>query len=204
MKHLYFIVGLTLLFVGCKSSSNQVAEAPEAKVAPANPTDYAATITADELKEKLYVYASDEFEGRDTGTPGHKKAVEFLKDHYVNINVETPLGGDDYFQEVPLEKYSAPNMTLTVNGQSFKAKDDFVSILSSDDGTINVNEIIDLGYGIDHENYSDYDGIDVKGKVIYIREGEPKNDDGTYVVSGEVSHGGHALMNVSTNDRNSH
>ena len=184
MKHLYFLVGLTLLFVGCKSSSNQVAEAPETKVEPANPTDYAATITADELKEKLYVYASDEFEGRDTGTPGHKKAVEFLKDHYVNINVETPLGGDDYFQEVPLEKYSAPNMTLTVNGQSFKAKDDFVSILSSDDGTINVNEIIDLGYGIDHENYSDYDGVDVKGKVIYIREGEPKNDDGTYVVSG--------------------
>ena len=28
---------------------------------------YASSITADELKEKLYIYASDEFEGRETG-----------------------------------------------------------------------------------------------------------------------------------------
>ena len=34
---------------------------------------FAKTITADELKEHLYIYASDEFEGRNTGAEGQKK-----------------------------------------------------------------------------------------------------------------------------------
>ena len=33
-------------------------------------SDYAETITAKELKENLYVYASDYFQGRETGTVG--------------------------------------------------------------------------------------------------------------------------------------
>jgi len=37
---------------------------------------YGSTITQEELKEHLYVYASDEFEGRDTGSTGQKKAGE--------------------------------------------------------------------------------------------------------------------------------
>ena len=35
-------------------------------------THYAETITAKELKENLYVYASDYFQGRETGTIGQK------------------------------------------------------------------------------------------------------------------------------------
>ena len=33
-----------------------------------NAKKYAKTITADDLKEHLYIYASDEFEGRNTGS----------------------------------------------------------------------------------------------------------------------------------------
>ena len=62
---------------------------------------YASSITADELKEKLYIYASDEFEGRNTGEPGQKKAAAYLKKFYVDHGIASPLGGDDYFQEVP-------------------------------------------------------------------------------------------------------
>ena len=40
-----------------------------------NVTEYAKSITPNELKELLYVYASDYFEGRETGTRGQKKAV---------------------------------------------------------------------------------------------------------------------------------
>ena len=35
-----------------------------------NQETFASSITAEELKEKLYTYASDEFEGRETGTKG--------------------------------------------------------------------------------------------------------------------------------------
>ena len=50
--------------------------------------DYAAkfakTITAKDLGKHLFVYASDEFEGRNTGEPGQKKAVNYLKEFYVS------------------------------------------------------------------------------------------------------------------------
>ena len=38
-------------------------------------TKYAQTITDKELKELLYVYASDYFAGREAGTRGQKLAV---------------------------------------------------------------------------------------------------------------------------------
>lgn len=34
---------------------------------------YAKTITAKDLGKHLFIYASDEFEGRNTGEPGQKK-----------------------------------------------------------------------------------------------------------------------------------
>ena len=44
---------------------------------------YAETITSEELKSLLYVYASDSFEGREAGTKGEILAVEFIRDFYV-------------------------------------------------------------------------------------------------------------------------
>lgn len=177
MKKVFLSIALSAFLFGCKS---QQAAAP---AAPLNPADLASTITEDELRDMLYVYASDDFEGRDTGTPGQKKAVEYLKKHYVDMEIATPLGDDDYFQEVPLQKNKAPNMTMTINGTTLKAIESFVSLTSSEDGQMSFNEVVDLGYGIDSENYSDY-SLDITGKVILIRSGEPKNEDGTYVVSG--------------------
>ena len=48
---------------------------------------YAMTISEKDLKDHLYVYASDEFEGRDTGDPGQKKAVEYIRKFYQSIKI---------------------------------------------------------------------------------------------------------------------
>lgn len=91
-KILIFALALTL--AGCGAHQQK-------KVEDANVMDYANTITANELREHLYIFASDEFEGRDTGEPGQKKAAEYLKAEYQKLNIPSPLGGDDYYQEVP-------------------------------------------------------------------------------------------------------
>ena len=44
--------------------------------------EYAATINASELKEHLMIIASDEFEGRETGMPGQKKAAEYISNYF--------------------------------------------------------------------------------------------------------------------------
>ena len=40
---------------------------------------YANTITDKELMDNLYVYSSDYFQGRETGTLGQKRAIDFLQ-----------------------------------------------------------------------------------------------------------------------------
>ena len=76
------LFALIALAAACNSSQKTVKESTEATVVEADPKEYAATITEEELKEHLVVYASDEFEGRETGTPGQKKAAEDIKKEY--------------------------------------------------------------------------------------------------------------------------
>ena len=68
-----------------------------------NANKFAKTITAQELKDHLYIYASDEFEGRNTGAEGQKKAVEYLRNFYIENEIEPgDLDDKDYFQKMKL------------------------------------------------------------------------------------------------------
>ncbi len=97
MKKVTFLICI-ICITACSSSQNKKVTKKNTGI---NPLDYSKTITADELKKMLYVYASDEFEGRKTGEPGQKKAVEFIKDKYVTLGIPSPIAEGDYFQEIP-------------------------------------------------------------------------------------------------------
>jgi len=97
MKNL-FLIALSISLMGCGAQSQK-------KVEIADVMEYAKTITAADLKEHLYIFASDDFEGRETGEPGQKKAAEYLKTEYKKLNIPSPLGNDDYFQEVPASAF---------------------------------------------------------------------------------------------------
>ncbi len=175
---------MAVLTLACSTTKN---------VSTTKPTEihdvnfYANTITSDELKKDLYTYASDEFEGRETGEEGQKKAVEFLKQRYVDLGIPSAKTNGDYFQEVPLEVIKTPEVTLNVNNTDFELISDFISVLPSASNTINTTNIIYAGYGIETENYSDYTTLDVKDKVVLFKAGEPKNTDGTYTISGTTT-----------------
>ncbi|WP_452231688.1 M28 family peptidase [Lacinutrix sp. MEBiC02595] len=181
MKKMFFIFGISTILISCGTSQNKTATNSSKAV---DVTTYANSITSAELKEALYTYASDEFEGRNTGAPGQKKAVEYLKNHYVSLGIPSALPNNDYFQEVPLQTMKTPNVALAINGTSYTALEDFVSVTSSPDGTIQADHIVFVSYGIDDENYTNYKDLDVKGKVVLIKAGEPKNADGNYTISG--------------------
>ncbi len=63
---------------------------------------YANTITAKELEENLYAFASEDFEGRKTGEEGQRKASRFLKDYYKKENI-APALDSSYFQHIPID-----------------------------------------------------------------------------------------------------
>ena len=77
MKMLALIVLGTV--VSCNSYQQPIADTEKAVTVTSDPLEYASTITEEELKTHLFVYASDDFQGRETGKPGQKKAVEYLK-----------------------------------------------------------------------------------------------------------------------------
>ncbi len=120
---------------------------------------YAETITSKELKDYLYVFAGDEFEGRDTGEPGQKKAAEFLKKQYKRIGIPSPLGGDDYFQEIPESFFRA----------GIKSSENVLAFI---EGTEKPDEILVISAHYDHV------GIDKDGNVF-----NGADDDGSGTVS---------------------
>ena len=84
-----------LLILACIFSLNSFSQLKKAD-------KFAKTITAEELKEHLYIYASDEFEGRNTGAQGQKKAVEYLRNFYIENEIEPGDPDKDYFQKMKL------------------------------------------------------------------------------------------------------
>jgi len=66
-----------------------------------NPTKYINTITANELKNHLYIIANDSMEGRETGSLGQKKAGKYLISKYLQNDIAFPKGAQDYYQHIP-------------------------------------------------------------------------------------------------------
>ncbi|MFK7831647.1 MAG: M28 family peptidase [Winogradskyella sp.] len=181
MKNLLLLYSVALTMLNCGTSSN----AQSKSVDQVDPVTYASTITADELKTMLYIYASDEFEGRDTGEKGQKLAVAYLKEQYMALNIATPLGADNYFQNVPLERQKVAEAQLSVNGKAYNSFEHHV-VVASNSINLSVNDIIYVGYGIDTDTYSDYKDVDVKGKIVLAKAGEPKDKEGNYITSGST------------------
>lgn len=115
-------------------------------------TKYSKSITSKELKELLYVYASDYFEGRDTGERGQKIAVDFLRNYYQKQNIEAAINTKNYFQE----------MILNIRGKNVKTEN-VVAIIP---GSENPEEYIVISAHLDHvgqKNGQIYNGADDDG-----------------------------------------
>ena len=104
-------------------------------------TDFANTITTQELKEHLYVYASDYFGGRETGTKGQKIAVDFLRAYYIRQNIPPALGTELYFQKMKLRikgtSVDTENVIAIIEGTQFPEEYVFVSAHLDHIGTHN-------------------------------------------------------------------
>ncbi|WP_066217837.1 M28 family peptidase [Formosa haliotis] len=183
MNKNYILASVAAILLSCGNSKTTTATKPITHTTH-DVNYYAKSITEAELKTDLMIYASDEFEGRETGEPGQKKAVEYLKQHYIELGIPAAKSDGNYFQDVPLETVNPPQAELTINSTTFNLIDDYISILPSESGAINTNDVIYAGYGIEEGDYSDYKSIDISGKVVLFKAGEPKNPDGTYVISG--------------------
>lgn len=153
MKKILYVAS-AVAFMACGTSKEASKE--DANVDQA--AKYAATITAKDLGNHLFTYASDEFEGRETGEPGQKTAIEYLKNFYVIQGIASPIGGDDYFQEVPAE-------WINKNTRRGKFKDS-ENVVAFIEGSEKPDEIVVISAHLDHEGVKNglvYNGADDDG-----------------------------------------
>jgi hypothetical protein len=145
---------------------------------------FANTISAKELEEHLRIIASDEYEGRETGEPGQKKAANYLAEQFRKMGLTSPKEiGEEYFQHFTLEKKSWGKVNLKVGKQDYTLLKDFYPMGGSLDALTPL-QLVFAGYGIEDEKYHDYANLDVKGKAVVLLQGEPKDSKGNYVISG--------------------
>lgn len=146
---------------------------------------------ADRMKEHVKYLSSDELEGRYPGTEGIKKAEEYIVNQFKKSGLQ-PLNGSSYLQEfnvttglklgtgnactfdVIVEKPGVPRDMLKPVTRTWKMQQDFVPISFSTNGSVS-GELVFAGYGISAKDlkYDDYEGIDVKGKVVVVLSNSP-------------------------------
>lgn len=112
-----------------------------------DPEKFAKSITEQELKELLYVYASDYFDGRETGTRGQKIAVDFLRSFYQTHKIAPVMGTQNYFQpfELTLKKkiINTENVLAIIPG--FEKPEEYIILSSHLDHIGNHNGKINNG-----------------------------------------------------------
>jgi Peptidase family M28 len=138
---------------------------------------FAAGITPEALKAKLTVIAGADMEGRETATPGQRKAAAYIEDYFKKLKL---LPGDSgkYQMAYPVYQDSIQSARLSVNGNDFKMAEDFANAGSTiPDGTWSISNIIFAGKGLKDSAINEYDSLDVKGNwvLISLTASEEKN-----------------------------
>ncbi|HBZ39447.1 MAG TPA: hypothetical protein DEO59_13580, partial [Balneola sp.] len=152
MKRITYIV-LIAVITGC-SGSKETTNLPEASI-----YDFDKTITVEGLKSDLTIIASDEFEGRETGEEGIRKATEYITERYNEMGL-TPVGDNGTFEQnydlsapvINSYKYTVTDKDGSLISETAVTKEatgDFVTIFGGSDDVS--GEIIFAGFGISNE-----------------------------------------------------
>jgi hypothetical protein len=161
---------------------------PQERLPQDDAAKYAASITPSDLKKHLVIIASDSLEGRDTGSPGQKKAAEYVSKYYKQYGLQ-PIatdadGSKTYLQKYKLYKRSWGEVYVKANEKKYEFNKDFYL-----NGLLDIPEeissnLVTAGYGIEEGKYNDYADLDVKGKSVVLFDGEPKTSGGKYLITG--------------------
>lgn len=138
------------------------------------------SFSASSLEGYIKTLSSDEFMGRKPFTKGDTLTVNYLQAELEKIGIE-PGNGSSYLQEVPMVAITSKadsSMTIKGSKSTFQLKgfDDYNIYSQKSDGVIlEDDELVFAGYGIvaPEYNWNDFEGVDVKGKIVLVLVNDP-------------------------------
>lgn len=118
---------------------------------------FVSSISESSLKTNLTIIASDEMEGRETGSEGQKKAGRYIIEQYQKAGISYPKGATNYYQTVP---------AAFLNAKRNENLPDSENIWAYIEGTDKKDEIVVVSAHYDHvgiKNGQVYNGADDDG-----------------------------------------
>ncbi len=140
-----------------------------------------ATISRDNIQSSLNYLAADEREGRFTGTRGYDESAQYVADQFAAMGLESG-GTDGWLQQVPLitRVLDIANSGVTLHSGTgdvdLEWKEDLIIYANRLRAENRIRaEVVFVGFGVHAPelDYSDYDGIDVSGKIVATFRGAP-------------------------------
>ena len=138
-------------------------------------------LNADSLREHISILASDSFMGRKPFTEGEVRTITFLQQKFAATGLE-PGNGNSYLQEVPMVNIqtsadSIMRIQSPKGNYQLTGLEDYVIWTEKADPVISIHEdeLVFAGYGVNapERNWNDYEGLDVKGKIVLVLVNDP-------------------------------
>jgi Zn-dependent M28 family amino/carboxypeptidase len=179
MKQYGFAGALALVMGVLTTSACTAKDEPKA----AAPMDYEARGKAS--WEIVKVLADDNMEGRRSGTPGHRRAAEYVAKQFEAAGLK-PGGDGGWFQAVNLESRtiredkSSLALITTKGARPLVLGDDAIFSLRGNYAPEVDAPLVFVGHGLQLPQYShdDLAGVDLKGKVAVFFTSAPKSIPG--------------------------
>lgn len=180
------------LFVLALSTLNSFAQKT------AKPETFAKTITPADLKKHLYIVAGPEMEGRETATPGQRKAAAYIESQFRALGLQGGNNGS-YQQGFNVYQDSLVDATFEVNGKSFQLDKDFNTSINNIPATMRFSEVVFVG-----ANSGDsLKNANLTGRLVMVVGGAPQQFGGRGqgqggLLSSLLSKGVAAIISVGT------
>ena len=142
-------------------------------------------IAGTRIRPHLKFLSSDLLEGRGVGTRGGELATNYIASQFEAAGLKPAGDNGTYFQRVSLvgvEPGATSTLSAVQDGKQipFRWLEDFVGNSQQQKAVSAFDaEAVFVGHGITAPEFgwSDYDGVDVKGKVVVLFTNEPPSDD---------------------------
>ena len=130
----------------------------------------------------VQVLADDKLEGRNAGTPGYDKAVEYVESQFKAIGLK-PAGTSGFRQSIKFENRTfgpEPQLSLIRDGKEESlavGQDATLNARAEFDGAIEAGMVF-IGYGlsIPEAGWDDLAGVNLRGKIaVYVNTFPPIN-----------------------------
>jgi len=176
------VIALSALTIGCDGASDSATEQVPASFD-------AAAIMAD-----VRALSADDMEGRATGTPGERRAADWIESRFREIGLQ-PVNGS-YRQSVRLvgmRRDGAASSLAIAGASGALALDDGVNVSfwsTAQEPVVQINApLLFVGYGVEAPEYGwdDFKGVDVSGKILlFLNNDPPVSEDGVELFGGEA------------------